>query len=743
MSKRTSDISSIANKPAKRSKASQACTSCRKHKSRCELLEFPSSSQGITCHRCKILNIQCSFESSNIIHLPSSQSHPETSRAILVNSSSASNSASPSESSPFCPPLPPNQLPSPTPSVSEQSSPRHYYETISSSRTTTIKEVRDLRPEDIVSDEVPWGPGGGQGGFDWTAAPILAIHELASKSYSQSPLSSPLRAPSTSDHNLRSVLTKNQITRLLEIFEERYAPWMCSPPRNPEPGSSELLDLIRCTIAARHLDAVTRASVSPRLQRLSETLFLHQQLGTEPTVESIEALLILSLWSPLTNTGYSVKRDGRALASIAVSSAISLGLSEASLHRAQIRSEQVPPPSGLADLTDKTRLWLLTSTMESMACLGTGRTPISRTTEADLKFIDPTSVKNNANAREVRLGFISKMLSLVEQGCKIQLRNPANFESFYLETQQLIRTIRCLNSFIKPLPLITRHEQFFFDMCVLQFHGWNLVLLHHYLRELRTVMDGYNSQSWMVTLYRGTPIPMIYGHEAIDSAQNVLYIFLSQTDTTLLATAPDHVFCLITFAATWIIISNFAMHQLNGVNLGWANDKLITHVAEKLSHIAHSPSHLPAQCAHFIMRLVHIWESRGTRKPAATNTVRREAKDRSEEYPPVRTAPQMSAERTTVAEEMSPERQPASSSSSSFSPSNGVEDYGLYEHDHQQTPVQSQATSNDPNQSMLSGLGFGQEWTEASDMFMDANFWTTFMENLNSEAPSSFEGISS
>ncbi|KAJ3992657.1 hypothetical protein F5050DRAFT_885536 [Lentinula boryana] len=727
MSKRNNDSFS-SNKPAKRSKASQACASCRRHKSRCELLEFPSSSQGITCHRCKILNIQCSFESSNIIHLPSSQSHPEASRAILVNSASASSSASPPESTPFCPPCPPNQLPSPTPSTSEPS-PRHHHDTNNS--ISNVKQARDLRPEDLVSDDGPWGPCGGQGGFDWTAAPISAIQELASKNLLHP--SSPSRVPSTTDRDLRSVLTQNQINRLLEIFETRYAPWMCLPPRESHTTSSDLLDLIRCTIAARHLDAITRASISPRLQKLTETLFLHRQLGSEPTAESVEALLMLSLWSPLTNAGYSVKRDGRALASIAVSSAINLGLSEASILRAQnLRVDQVPPSPNLVDLTDKTRLWLLTSTTESMTCVGTGRAPISQTTEADLKFIDPTCVKSEASAREVRLGFISKMLGLVEQGCKIHLHSPSNFESFYAETQQLVRTIRCLNNFIKPLPLISRYEQSFFDMCVLQFHGWNLVLLHHFLRELRTVMDGYNSQSWMVTIYRGTPIPLIYGHEAIDSAQHVLSIFLSQNDTTLLAAAPDHVFCLITFSATWIIISNFSIHQLNGVNLGWANDKLISLVAEKLSHIAHSPEHFPAQCAHFIMRLVHVWESRNTRKPAAS--VGRQVEKEREEYP-VRPTPQMSAERTTV-EETSPETQ-----SSSFSGPNDVEEDLRYEQ-YPQQPTQMQTSLNDPSQSMLSGLGFGQEWTEASDMFMDATFWTTFMENLNSEAPG-FEGMSS
>ena len=45
---------------SKRTKSSQACSSCRKHKTRCEVL----SSSSIRCHRCEVLGISCSFESN-------------------------------------------------------------------------------------------------------------------------------------------------------------------------------------------------------------------------------------------------------------------------------------------------------------------------------------------------------------------------------------------------------------------------------------------------------------------------------------------------------------------------------------------------------------------------------------------------------------------------------------------------------------------------------------------------------
>ncbi|KAF5393162.1 hypothetical protein D9757_001170 [Collybiopsis confluens] len=787
MSKRTHDSSSSAfsPQPAKRSKASQACLQCRKHKTRCELLDGISAVGSLTCHRCKVLNTPCSFGSSNIIHLPPSQS-----RTILVTNPVSQTSAP----SPALEPslhLNNKQLPSPASSGSSaRSSPRDYYDTVnnnvnSSTSARSVKHVKELlSPEDLVPDSnVPWGPAVGQGDFDWTAVPILAIQELASKNNPYPSIPHRVQSESESDRNLHSILSKDQITRLLDIFELRYAPWLCLSPRRLDQTSSPLLDLIRCTVAARHLDALTRASVSPRLQRLTEIVYLNHLLGSDPNIESVEALLILSLWSPLTNAGYSVKRDGTALASTAVHFATNLGLPEASA----LRAAQVPRGSAangpeLNELTMKTRLWLLVSTTESMqvrifhrsllisvlistfrTCMGTGRTPVSRTAESDLKFIDPTSIKDNETARDIRLGFASRMLDAVEQGCKIRLRGPSHFESFYIESRQVMRDMQCIESFMKPFPMVSQYERFYFDMVLLQFNGWSLVLVHHFLRELRTGLGDHNGQSWTSARYKGAPMALIYGHDAISYAQNVLSIFLSQSETALLAAAPDFVYILITFAATWIVISNISIQQLAGANLGWANDKLIALVAEKLSHIAHSPEHLPAQCAHMIMRLIHAWETRYMPKSVSWKSfmpgkkwemcvvkakgmveVEAPAPAQGEEgysSPSPRLMPQMSAERTTAELDGTATQQqrnqssayPSLSSSSSSSDLLQDETLPLQSHQDQAQP-HVQPPPDNTNLAVVSGIGgLSQEWADI--LMVDASFWATFMENLNSETP--------
>jgi hypothetical protein len=61
MSKRTLDTVSKQDKSEsrKRAKSGQACTICRKNKTRCDL---PANPTEYLCHRCKTLGLDCSFQ---------------------------------------------------------------------------------------------------------------------------------------------------------------------------------------------------------------------------------------------------------------------------------------------------------------------------------------------------------------------------------------------------------------------------------------------------------------------------------------------------------------------------------------------------------------------------------------------------------------------------------------------------------------------------------------------------------
>ena len=73
-----SEEANISRKTPKRPKSSQACSSCRRSKTRCELLDTTTSSSALKCHRCKVLNLQCSFETSGVPMPSVSNNSPST-----------------------------------------------------------------------------------------------------------------------------------------------------------------------------------------------------------------------------------------------------------------------------------------------------------------------------------------------------------------------------------------------------------------------------------------------------------------------------------------------------------------------------------------------------------------------------------------------------------------------------------------------------------------------------------------
>ncbi len=139
----------------------------------------------------------------------------------------------------------------------------------------------------------------------------------------------------------------------LYSFDTRYAPWLCGHRLQ----STELLDLISCTIASRHLDPLTQQSIGPRLLSLTERIFLNNLDSVVPSMESIQALLLLSLWSPLL-TGSSTDEQSSHPNFIltAVNMAKTLRLSESSIvvMKLKDRREQYPHESTIA--STETRL---------------------------------------------------------------------------------------------------------------------------------------------------------------------------------------------------------------------------------------------------------------------------------------------------------------------------------------------------------------------------------------------------
>lgn len=365
--------------PQKRTKASQACSSCRKQKSRCEILDIsrpPGAPASIRCHRCKVLGVECSFETSDLIHFfPQTLSHTSPSAS---SPSSSAPAPSPSQSEPSPVPVGESYGGLNTLANVASSRPNVMEAPVNPIRINPIRNQYGMLPEDLVPTATTpvWGC---VSRVDWTATPMLAIQEL-------------IRCPRTQDSDpqlpsgsrLSDILSPPEISSMLEMFvlcksyayvpidlcfrfETRYTPWLCAQI-GPLDSRNSLLDIVRCTIASRHLLPATRSSIAPRLQKLTEEVFLREIFNPQPSPESIRALLILSVWTPICGTGVEA-RDGRLLIASAVSMAMNLHLQDESKRASGLRTEKHSLSSDkAAELNESTQRWRLVGYLSSLVC---------------------------------------------------------------------------------------------------------------------------------------------------------------------------------------------------------------------------------------------------------------------------------------------------------------------------------------------------------------------------------------
>ncbi|KAJ7028676.1 hypothetical protein C8F04DRAFT_1289686, partial [Mycena alexandri] len=603
--------------PAKRTKASQACQSCRRQKSRCEILDLspqPGAPATIRCHRCKVLGAECSFETSNLIHFAppttpqtsTSHSSPATPGPAVTSPPTLSYDA-PANSPELCRSL--NTL-------AAVASSRPNADTLRSNPNpipdpSTPNQYGMSTPEDLLPTATTPVWGSAISRVDWTATPMLAIQEL-------------VRCPRTETvfqsqggSRLSDILNPQETSSLLDIFEKRYSPWLCAQPESaPTQSTGSLLDIVRCTVASRHMSPDVRAAIAPKLQKLTEDVFLREIFNPQPSLDSIRALLILSVWAPICGTGAEV-RDGRLLIASAVSMAMNLRLQEESKRAFTLRAAK----TGVAELNESAqrwRLWVHLSISESLLCIGTGRMPVSHLSQLDHDMVSLSSLSEFTlpAVRDVRLGLSAKMFEISEAALKLRLKSitMADMGPFFTQINTCISSMEGLSRLLTPLPVITQFDTFYSSMLLLQYNTCRLLIMHHALRETRTVHEREAPQMpWYKATIEGHCVSLFWGRMALINSENVLTAFLATSDFTLLSTAPDNLYVMVGFAATWIFVSNFSIYQLGGEKLGGASERLQSMTIERLNQIAHSPDHSAARCGHVLGALMTAWERRKPR----------------------------------------------------------------------------------------------------------------------------------
>ncbi|KAJ6463943.1 hypothetical protein C8R45DRAFT_1024662 [Mycena sanguinolenta] len=650
---------SSENPTPKRTKTSQACAACRKQKSRCEILDGSQR-----CHRCKVLNIDCSFENPHLIPVPRPTPHTSSTPQTQSTASPASSGSG------YGP---------------ENHSGLSTLAAVASSRSNVegASAVQSLpvRPEGLPVVPAATAPGWGSvSRVGWNTTPMLAFQELARCPRCEAGVQPPIV------ERLPDILSPSEISSLLQIFETKYTPWICGQP-GPLEVTNSFLDLVRCTVASRHLPPAARSSVAPRLHKLTEDVFVREIFNPQPSLDSIKALLILALWTPICGNG-AEPRDGRLLITSAVSVAMNLHLQDASKRALSLRAvkEELSPEQQLelSGCIQQWRMWVHLSICESILCLGTGRKPISYFSPVDQHIFDQTLFPESLSAiRDVRLGLTARMFDMVETALKLRLDSPEGLGRFFEQINESIYSLEGLSRLFTPLPVITPHDTFYCQMLLIKYNACRLLVLHHALRDIRTVHERDAPQmSWFDATTGGHRVSIFWGRMALMSAESILTTFLATSDLSLLSTAPDSTFVQIGFASTWISVSNYSVHQLGGSKLGGASELLQTMTIQRLNQIAHSPEHAAARCGHVLGALMNAWQRR-------------------------KVEPQEGGGSCAILDIPYASFQPISNPALA-----GKEDGSM----------------NPPSQQDIGGGGANN-----SDLFMDDAFWAAFLQNLESD----------
>ncbi|KAK0491467.1 hypothetical protein IW261DRAFT_1325024 [Armillaria novae-zelandiae] len=566
---------------SKRSKV-QACSSCRRHKTRCEVLDLERSV--VRCHRCNVLKLECSYEG-----MDKSVFTPEPS----VTKSSPGSAEAPTIQSAY--------------ELGVGS--RHLNTGTSSGSPSTVADS----PLGLGNDDVNYFPRPDNmwafvpHRLDWWA-PLTAMQELAKQ-----PQEDKFHTPAMNDHSLSNILSQAEIDHLITLFSVNYTPWVNLTLTRE--GSTSFLDLICCTIASRYLDAATRGLVAPRLQRLAEDTIARMIFNPElfESQETIKGLIILSLWTPICGLSKGGSRDGRMLISMAVSMALNLGLNDASATAIGLRDKVPCDQVALDEATDKARLWVTLSTTESMLCIGTRRAPLSRRSPSDMSIFAIICPLNTSEGRDLRIRLFAEIYNAGEQGMAVEFPTREDMDAWYDGVSNSLASMDRLCRLILPLSVVLSHDKFYYHMLLLLLQGVRLLVLYHAIQLARRAVlnpDGDTNMFWFLEVKpRGLNIITTWGKECLSVGEAVI-VALLQADKALLPTTPDIAFMTMAFAGALIVGVKFLMVERVGIELLGSGDALLEQSFQLLSQVAFSQDHAAQRCSALLQAFHASWIKR-------------------------------------------------------------------------------------------------------------------------------------
>ncbi|KAF2270506.1 hypothetical protein CC78DRAFT_134379 [Lojkania enalia] len=270
--------------PPDRGRASQACTACRKQKTRCY-----ETTVGRPCLRCERLGQECS-------HSFQSLSGQNEGRETLMNNIGSDSNRSADERFEFlegrC-----NNL-----------------ESIIKSLACRLDDIQRKLPSQSTN---PIGDSHGQiveptqpelraKNADQPPPPLFVLRDATTQSGIRPTEGTATNTQSrglSDDIIIKGLVNEQNALNLLALFQEHYGRWVSFSTLMPTP---RLLDDVRrsplllsacCLIAVRHSTQELAIQLAPRLFREVKTLLSTAMLAVPQPIEFFQASLVLSMWS--------------------------------------------------------------------------------------------------------------------------------------------------------------------------------------------------------------------------------------------------------------------------------------------------------------------------------------------------------------------------------------------------------------------------------------------------------------
>ncbi|KAF5352015.1 hypothetical protein D9758_009425 [Tetrapyrgos nigripes] len=328
-------------------------------------------------------------------------------------------------------------------------------------------------------------------------------------------------------------------------------------------------------------------------------------------LESIQSLLISSVWAPITyGPSADGMRDGYLLLAAALSLASEIQLDKAPEKLIALRKLQAGTTDGqttveddeLKEAEDLTRLWVALLNTDSLLCAGARRNPSShggrrRGMLAKYFEIFPLSIDvlspDVMKCRDARLHLFGRVLEEMNLGVSASLNAPGDVDGWYKQIFDALDFLRISKRLVSPLPILVEHDQFYFRMLEIVLCCCRLIVLQQSLHAARLLFTQFAesdaSRASLISPSNShsskTPnkhdIMYLWGGDARPLSGNIL-ILLLDADPALLGTSPDYVFHMISFTALFLITYKLVVWNAKGPEILEAEDILLKKVMELL-----------------------------------------------------------------------------------------------------------------------------------------------------------------